>query len=56
MRMRAGDLMVTTTMRAELEVLDFGDIPEATKVMSDDSCNPPWETCDGLENNEMVAF
>ena len=32
MRMRAGDLMVTTMTQAESAVIDFGDILEATKV------------------------
>ena len=54
MRMRAGDLMVTTMIQAESAVIDFRDILEATKVMPDDSCKPPWETCDGLDHHVVA--
>jgi hypothetical protein len=51
MRMRAGDLMVTTLTQAEPAVLDYGDLLDATRIVPDDSCDPPWKTCDGLDHH-----
>jgi len=51
MRMRVDDLMVTTLTKAEPAVLDFEEIPEATRVMPDECSQAPWQTCDGLDHH-----
>lgn len=53
--MRVGDIIVTTTVRTEVEsaTIDFDDILAASQVEPDETMwgETPWESCDGYEHS-----